>query len=179
MADKEPQERPDELGAFRDLENTKRFLEAENGRLRAQIDELTGELEGIEISISSAEAYMDSYEKRRENCVEDLKELDTKRDLLMREIDELYLKIKVAKQDEEMSAKLIETLKDELHDIKTHKGIVNKRLDDIQSGIREISSEKALRVPHVRKYDSTLKDLHKKLMEAQNRMEVSLMLRQK
>ena len=179
MADKEPRGLLDELGALRDLENTKKFLEAENGRLRAQVDELTGELEGIGISISSAAAYVDSYEKRRENCVEDLKKLGSKRELLMKEIDELYLRNKVAKQDDETSAKLIETLMDELHDIKTQKEIVNKRLDDIQSGIQKITSEKELRVPRLRQYDSVLKDFNKTLMETQNRMEVSLILRQK
>ena len=179
MTDKEPSRLLDELEALRDLENTKRFLEAENGKLRAQIDELTAELEGIGISISSADAFMNSYEKKQENCVEELKSLGAKRDLLMSEIDDLYLKIKVAKQDEEMSARLIKTLSDDLDDIKTQKGIVNKKLDDIQSGIQKISSEKDLRVPQLKKYDSLLKDIRTTLMETQSRMEVSLMLRQK
>jgi len=108
-----------------------------------------------------------------------LKSLSAKRDLLMSEIDDLHLKIKVAKQDEEMSMRLIKTLTDDLLDIMTQKGIVNKKLDDIQSGIHKISSEKDLRVPQLKKYDSLLKDIRTRLMETQNRMEVSLMLRQK
>ena len=179
MAEKEPKGGVDELGAFEDLENMKRFLEAENGKLRTLIDELTGELEGIEISISSAKAYVDSYEKRRESGIVDLKNLENKKIVLMKEIDDLHLKLKVAKHDEEISEKLIQTLKGELMEIKTQKGIITQRLFDIQSGIRNISSERALKVPHLKKYDSILKDLHKKLMETQNRMEVALMLRQK
>lgn len=179
MVKKEPNGLQDELDKVRDLENSKRFLEAENAKLRGQIDDLAGELEGIRISISSADAYNNSYEKRLENCGEDLRNLAAKRDLLMSEIDELHLKIKVAKQDEEMSAKLSETLMNELHGIKTQKGIVNKKLDHIQSGIRKISSEKDLRIPQLKKYDSLLKDIHATLMETQSRMEVSLMLRQK
>ncbi|MCJ7595271.1 MAG: hypothetical protein MUO52_10935, partial [Desulfobacterales bacterium] len=127
----------------------------------------------------SGEAYGHSYEKRQKNCDEDLKNLGDKRDLLMREIDDFYLKIKVAKQDEEISARLIESLRNELHDIKRQKGIIYKKLYDIQTGIQEISTKKDLRVPQLKKYDSLLKEIHVTLMETQSRMEVFLMLRQK
>ena len=97
----------------------------------------------------------------------------------MRETNELHLEVKAAKEDEETSAKLIDTLKDELHDIKTQRAVVIKRLNDIKSGIERISGDKELRIPHLKGYESVLKQIYTAFKETQNRMEVSLMLRQK
>lgn len=169
----------DELRAMRELENQKRFLEAENGRFRTQIDALTGELEGIGISIGAAREYIHSYEKSRKKCNDDIEKLKSKKDPLIQEINELYLEIKAAKEDDDTIAKLIDTQKDELHDIKAQKTIVTKRLNDIQSGIEKISSDKEFRVPHLKEYASVLKQLSIAFKEAQNRMEVSFLLRQK
>lgn len=179
MDDEEYDELVDGLRALRELENRKRFFEVENGRLRTQIEALTGELDGINISISAAREYVDSYEERRKKCDENIEKLKSKRDLLMRETNELHLEVKAAKEDEETSAKLIDTLKDELHDIKTQRAVVIKRLNDIKSGIERISGDKELRVPHLKGYESVLKQIYTAFKETQNRMEVSLMLRQK
>lgn len=179
MTDKEPQGYLDKLREYRDLAKAKRFLKAENAKLRDRIDELQRESESITISISSTEAYLASYEKKRRSCLRDLRKFSAKRETLIREIDQLHLKIKVAQQDEEVSARLIETLKDELRDIKSRKEILIRKLDDIQSGIQNIFNARKLRIPRLRTYDSALKDLHKTLLETQNRMDISLMLRQK
>ena len=103
----------------------------------------------------------------------------SKKDLLIQEINELHLKIKAAKEDDNTIAKLIDTQKDELHDIMAQKTVVTKRLNDIQTGIKKISRDKELRVPHLKEYDSVLKQLYTVFKEAQNRMEVSFILRQK
>ena len=169
----------DEIRALKELENMKRFLDSENERLKSQIDALVGEHEGIGISISTAEEYMASYKKSREKCHNDIEKLKAKKDLLVQEINELHLKIKAAREDDESITKLIDTQNDELRDIKSQKGLVGKRLRDIQIGIEKISNEKDLKIPHLKEYDSVLKQLCTAFVEAQNRMEVSFMLRQK
>ena len=169
----------DEIRMLKELENMKRFLESENERLKSQIDALIGEHEGIAISIGTAEEYMQSYQKSNEKCKNDIEKLKIKKDLLIQEINELYLKIKAAREDDESITKLIDTQTDDLRDIKTQKALVAKRLYDIQAGIEEISSDKHLKVPHLKEYDSVLKQLYTAFVEAQNRMEVSYMFRQK
>ena len=169
----------DEIRALKELENMKRFLESENERLKSQIDALVGEHEGIGISIGTAEEYMASYKKSRDKCNNDIEKLKSRKDLLVQEINELYLKIKAAREDDESITKLIDTQNDELRDIKSQKALVAKRLRDIQIGIEKISSDKELKIPHLKEYDSVLKQLCTAFMEAQNRMEVSFMLRHK
>ena len=169
----------DEIRALKEFENMKRFLESENERLKSQIDALVREHEGIGISISTAEEYMESYEKSRQKCNTDIAKLKSKRDILIQEINELHLKIKAASEDDDSITKLIDTQNGELEDIKAQKALVAKRLRDIQVGIEKISSDKELKIPHLKEYDSVLKQLCTAFMEAQNRMEVSFMLRQK
>ncbi len=64
MEDEEYEHIVDELRELRELENMKTFLEAENGRLKSQIEFLTGQLEGINIAISSTEASLVSFDIR-------------------------------------------------------------------------------------------------------------------
>ena len=169
----------DEIRVLKELENMKRFLESENERLKSQIDALVGEHEGIGISIGTAEEYAQSYKKSKEKCNIDIEKLKTKKEQLIQEINELYLKIKAAREDDESITKLTDTQNDELRDIKAQKTLVAKRLHDIQVGIEKISSDKELKIPHLKEYDSVLKQLCTAFMEAQNRMEVSFMFRQK
>jgi chromosome segregation ATPase len=179
MDDRDYEELVAELRAFRELENMKRFLEAENGRLRAQIEALTGELGGIRIALTAAKANTESYERRRKKCDEDVEKLKSKRDILISEIDDLRLKTKTAKEDEEASSKLRDALKGQLYDTETEKEILIKRLNDIRTGIHRISRDRELRIPHLKRYDSVLKQIYTSFKETQNRMEVSLMLKQK
>ncbi|HIJ58049.1 MAG TPA: hypothetical protein HPP41_00070 [Deltaproteobacteria bacterium] len=179
MGDEEYEEVADELREFHELQNTKIFLETENNRLRNQIEILTGELKGINIAMSSAEAYLVSYENRRKNCAENIEKLKSKRDVLMAEISNLHLKIKAAREDEESSSNLRERLKDELHDIKGEKALVLKRLNDIKTGLQQISSDRDVKLPYLKWYDEILKQAYNVFMETQNRMEVSLILRKR
>ena len=169
----------DELRELRELENMKTFLEVENGRLKSQIEFLTGQLEGINIAISSTEASLVSFENRIKKSSKNIEKLESKMDLLMAEMNNLHLQIKAARGDEESTSNLKDRLKDELNDIMTQRAVVIKRLNDIRSGIHRISSDKELRAPHLKGYDSVLKQIYTAFKETQNRMEVSLVLRQK
>ncbi len=179
MDDEEYEHIVDELRELRELENMKTFLEVENGRLKSQIEFLTGQLEGINIAISSTEASLVSFENRIKKSSKNIEKLESKMDLLMAEMNNLHLQIKAARGDEESTSNLKDRLKDELNDIMTQRAVVIKRLNDIRSGIHRISSDKELRAPHLKGYDSVLKQICTAFKETQNRMEVSLVLRQK
>jgi chromosome segregation ATPase len=177
MGDEEYEEIVDELRELHELQNTKTFLEAENRRLKNEIEALTAELEGINIAMSSAEAYMASYEGRRKKCAENIERLRPKRDMLTAEISDLSLKIKASREDKESTSNLSNMLKDELYDIEGEKRVVLKRLNDIKTGLQQISSDRDVKLPHLKWYDVMLKQIHNVFMETQNRMEVSLILR--
>ena len=57
MSDDDYEHMIDAVKELEELKRTKLFLEAENNRLKAQANNLTGELDGIDIAISSAQAY--------------------------------------------------------------------------------------------------------------------------
>lgn len=179
MEDEEYEHIVDELRELRELENMKTFLEAENGRLKSQIEHLTGQLEGINIATSSTEESVVSLEKRVRRSSKNAENLESKKDLLMAEANNLHLQIKAAREDEESSSNLKDSLKDELNDIEGEKTMVMKRLNDIETGLQRISSDRDVKLPHLKGYESVLKQICNTFKETQDRMEVSLMLRQK
>ncbi len=177
MGDEEYEEIVDELRELHELQNTKTFLEVENSRLKNEIEVLTAELEGINIAMSSAEAYIASYESRRKKCAENVEKLRPQKDVLTAEISDLRLKIKASREDKESTSNLSNMLKDELYDIEGEKRVVLKRLNDIKTGLQQISSDRDAKLPNVRWYDGMLKQTYNVFMETQNRMEVSLILK--
>ena len=179
MDDEEYEHNVDELRELRELENMKTFLEVENGRLKTQIELLTGQLEGINIAISSTGESIVSLEKRVKRSSKNVENLESKKDLLMTEANNLHLQIKATREDEESSSDLKDSLKDELNDIEGEKIILIKRLNDIRTGLQRISSDRNLKLPHLKSYKSVLKQTCNVFKEIQNRMEVSLMLRQR
>ena len=177
MDDEEYEHIVDELRELRELENMKTFLEVENGKLKSQIELLTGQLEGINIAISSTEASLELFEKKRKRSSKNIEDLESKRDLLTAEANNLHLQIKAAREDQESSSDLKDSLKDELNDIEGEKIILMKRLNDIRIGLQRISSDRNLKLPHLKSYKSVLKQTCNVFKEIQNRMEVSLVLR--
>jgi len=172
-------EMADELREFRELENMQAFLLMENGRLKSRIESLSGELEGINVAVSLVEADLALYDTRITECSENIETLEHRRNELVEEISSLHLQIKAASEDEESSANLELSLSDELAEIKGERAVVIKRLNDIKTGLQRISSHKAVTLPHLKGYKTTLKQIHNIFKESQNRMEVSLMLRRK
>lgn len=179
LSDEEYEKFEDELKEFRELENMKIFLEVENDRLKRQAENLTSELEGINVTMSSTEDYLASYEKRKKEHSHNIEKAAAKRDLLADEVSSLHLQIKAVREDIATSLKLEENFEGELHDINSEKVVVLKRLNDITTGLQKISREKEHKVPHLKWYDGTLKQIYNVFMEAQNRMEVSLIMRKK
>ncbi len=179
MDDEEYEDLVDEINEIRNLENMKQFLAAENERLATQRERLARELEGIEIAESSTKAYMESYEKRRRKCSINIEKLKTKKDSLMSRVNNLYLRIKAAKVDAESSLTLKNSLEEELSDIKGEKAVVLKRFKGVKTGLQRVSSAGDAKLPHLVWYDMILKQLLQVFSEAQNRMEVSLIMKKR
>ena len=89
MTDEEYGKVLDELKELRELENMKAFLQAENGRLKSQIEFVTGELEGMNITTFSAEANRTIYENRRKKSSKNIETLEIERDSVTEEINDL------------------------------------------------------------------------------------------
>jgi len=170
------------MDAFRELEELKRtklFLEAENNRLKTQINQLTGESEGVDIAMSAAQAYMASYENSRETCIDNIEKLIEQKECLINDINALRLNLTAVREDRESTATLNETLKNEFNEIVEEKSLVVKRLSAINRGLKEISVDKGQRLPNLKWYDAILKKIYSEFVEAQNRMEVSMVLKKK
>ena len=175
----EYEELQEELNELRELANMKTFLQEENARYRDQIEVLTNELDGIGISISATEAYIAAHEEKRKKFKENIEKLKAGKEALTAEVNRIHLQIKAGRDDEQSTAILIGSLRQELDEIRTEKAIVGKRLESVRAGIDRISQDRETRLPHLKEYDDICRQVRTVLKEAQNRMEVSLKLRQK
>ncbi len=179
MSDDDYEHMNDAVRELEELKRTKLFLEAENNRLKALANNLTGELDGIDIAISSAQAYMTSYESRKKICTDNIEKLSERKEALINDINALLLKTIAAREDRESTATINETLTNEFNEIVDEKSIVVNRLSAISKGLKEISVNKGQRLPNLKWYDAILKKIYVEFVEAQNRMEVSMVLKKK
>jgi len=169
----------EELTELRELDNMKAFLQEENRKYRDQTEVLTKELEGVEISISANHACIVAYEKKREQFYDNFEKLKAKKEALTAEINQIHLQINAAREDEQSTTILIQNLKQELDEIRAEKSIIGKRLESVKSGIDRISQDRETRLPHLQEYGDLYRQVRTVLKDAQNRMEVTLKLRQK
>jgi chromosome segregation ATPase len=169
----------DELIELRELENMKVFLQEENRKYRDHTEVLVKELEGVEISISANQACIAAYEEKREQFYGNFEKLKARKEALTEEINRIHLQIKAARHDEQSTTILIGNLKQELDEIRTEKAIIGKRLENVRSGIDRISQDRETRLPHLQEYSDLYRKVRTVLKDAQNRMEVTLKLRQK
>ena len=172
----------DMVAAIREREEHKKtnlFLETENNRRKTQISHLAGEMEGVEIALTSAQAYIASYEGRKNACIDAIEKLGDKKEALIDDINALHAKITAAREDRESTARLNETMTSEFNEIVDEKKLVVKRLSAISKGLKDISATKDQRLPSLKWYDAILKKIYVEFLDAQNRMEVSMMLKKK
>nr|ASQ41169.1 magnetosome protein Mad26 [Candidatus Magnetananas rongchenensis] len=165
------------LREIRELKNTKLFLKSENERYRTQVESLSGELDGLSISISSAEAYSKSYNNRKKKCIENISTLKSKKETLIRKVSKFHDEIKRIQDDEKATRNLHEKLKGELNEIFDEKSIVMGRIKDVKKGLKKINLEKKVKAPNIKNCDNVLKQVHTSLKKIQNKMEVSMLFK--
>ncbi len=169
----------EEMGALREMRNMVSFLEAENDTLKKQVDTLVAELEGLNISISAARKDLSSYSVKKVEATGNISVLRSERDRLVTEINQLHLQNKTINKETELSTHLLDNLQNELGHLTSERDVALKRLTDVQSGLHRISADKDIKVPRLKEYDSVLKQIYRSFKETQNRIEVSMLLRQK
>jgi len=179
MGDDDHEKTMEEGNELRELENVKELLGAENESYKKEIEKLTAEIEEINISVLSAGELRASYEERRKEYYGNIEKLKSENESLVTDISNIKLKIKADGEDEEAVLSLRDSLIDELNNMKNEKDLILRRLDDLEKGMREICTDEERNLPHLKEYDEMLKKAYNVFKEAENRMEVSLKLRQK
>lgn len=169
----------EEMGALREMRNMLSFLEIENDRLKKQVDIVTAELEGLNISISAAKKDLSAYSIKKVEATGNISVLRSEKERLVTEINRLHLQNKTINKETELSTHLMDNLADELGHLTSERKVAVKRLTDIQSGLHRLSADKDIKVPKLKEYDSVLRQIYRAFKETQNRIEVSMLLRQK
>ncbi|MBF0467388.1 MAG: hypothetical protein HQK61_00645 [Desulfamplus sp.] len=170
-------ERRDLLKEIEELKKIKLFLDEEDIRLARETEILSGELEGIDIALSSANTHILSFEKRKKECRKNIELLQNKKEEMIKELDKLHLKMRALKAEEKSSAAIDKNLRSELNAINSEKSRVVKRLDIVKAGIRAIAKDQTERLPNLEGCDSILKQVYNVLRETQDRMEVSVLMK--
>jgi chromosome segregation ATPase len=142
-------------------------------------DRSAADVHRLDPAMSAAQAYMVSYENSRETCIDNIEKLIERKECLINDINALRLNLTAVREDRESTATLNETLKNEFNEIVEEKSLVVKRLSAINRGLKEISADKGQRLPNLKWYDAILKKIYSEFVEAQNRMEVSMVLKKK
>lgn len=173
------QELQDEFAELRELRRTRSLLRAENERLKHTLDLLPDELKGLDLTAKATQENIDFYDRRRGKSVQNVAQLVAKREALEQEVTHMHLKIKAADIEARASVRVNETLDDDLAEIMRQKKNVSRRLKDIQLGLGEISDNRQRRLPHLRWYDTALKQIRSTFVETQNKMEVALLMKRK
>ena len=169
----------DEISELRELRQMRSFLLTENERLRRSRDGLTDEMKGLELTVAATRANMNFFETRERKSIQNEAQLAEKREELIQAATTMHLNIKSLQIEAEATVRLKDNLTDDLTDIERQKKTVTNRLKDVQSGLHEISDHQKRRLPHLRWYDKALRQIRSTFIEAQNKMEVSLLLRRK
>lgn len=160
-----------------DFENTEKHLEAENETYKARINKLSAEIDEVDRSILSARDYIASCEKRIKEYPDKIEKLKLRNESLLAEVNNLKLKIKSSREDEENTLLLRDTLIEEHENLKNEKSVLIRRINKMEKAIEEISFEREQKLPKLKKYDEMLREAWNGFHETESRMEVSLKLR--
>lgn len=179
MGDGEYQEIADLAEKVREMESNRNFFIAENENLKNQIVDLTGEIQGVSVALASAKKQIASPEVRLPKSLKNIERLALTKEAMEQEVNTLRLRLKAIQEDLISSSEIRSTMMTELNELNSERGIIIKRLKGIEKGIQEISTDKERVWPKVKKYDDVLKQIYHLFLEAQNRMEVSVILKQK
>jgi len=162
-----------------ELKDINKLLEAENEAYKTKIKKLSQEIDEIDNSILSAKGYIESTEKRIKKYPDKIEKLKLRTESLLAELNNIMLKVKSCKEDENSTLLLRNTLMEEYEKLKNEKAVLFKRINKMERAIEKISSERELKLPKLKKYDEMLKEAWNVFHETENRMDVSLKLQQR
>jgi len=180
MGDIKNQDIPGEASIdHEEFEKTRKLLKAENETYKPQINKVSAEIDEVDSSILSAKEYITSCEKRIKEFSDKIDKLKLRNESLLAEVNNIKLKIKSSREDEDSTLLLRNTLMDEHKSLKNEKAVLVRRINKMEKAIEEISSERERKLPKLKKYDDMLKEAWNVFHETESRMKVSLILQQR
>ena len=177
MEDIKNQDIPAEVSIYqKEFEQTEELLKAENETYKAQISKASAEIDEVDRTLLSAKDYIASCEKRIKEYPDKIEKLKLRNESLLAEVNNIKLKIKSSREDEESTLLLRDTLIEEHENLKNEKAVLVRRINKMEKAVEEISSEREQKLPKLKKYDEMLKEAWNVFYETESRMEVSLKL---
>ena len=163
---------------LRDMERRAAILQADNIRLKGHLEELQEELVGVSVSIAASEEYISvTFAEEQDRYLRSVAALDAKKNALIGQINTLRQRTKSVLADEHSSAVLREVLLTELDELISEREMILRMLKDLKDGIRQMDLDNERIVPYGREQDNMLKRVYLLLKEAQDRMEISIILK--
>jgi len=159
---------------IKELERHKQFLESENETCVRQLRKLKGEVDGINISISSSQQIIFSINKQKKQCLNDTQKLSVKKEYLINRNSQLHLQIKSVSSDHISSKALLDNLMNEMNYILDEKKILLTRLNQVQSGLSKLSTARKQRVPEIQKCNDIIRQVHSSMKKVHHKMEISM-----
>ncbi|MBF0507266.1 MAG: hypothetical protein HQL09_10585 [Nitrospirae bacterium] len=158
----------------RELRDKKYFLENENRNLRVELETLSTSLSGADMAISSLMSEIQAAKDRIEGFPESLQELEAKKEGLIVEINRCQSGMKTATKNIKNFLTMRGKLEGELTDIINEKAIVLKKLRAMERGVNMVEDQKARKMPHIKEYDTVLRQLSRVFREVENNMDLSI-----
>ncbi|MBF0481384.1 MAG: hypothetical protein HQK81_12445 [Desulfovibrionaceae bacterium] len=150
---------------------------AENKTLLTRLTELRGEAERFDADITFLNDYIASCEEELERGTRNIKEQENKKSGLVELINSIQLRIRTVHSDETSGFSMKKLLDEELLDLITERDMIASKLEGLKNGIKNIELNKQSVMPFGKKQDDMLKQARILLKEAQNRMELSILLK--
>jgi chromosome segregation ATPase len=165
------------LRTFHELKSIRTLLNEENEKYREQIKALTGELEVVNIAIDESEEFLAQNKNKIEILLEEIESHRVVRNRLTEDVNQLRLELKAAISDRDSSSLALETMSQELDNIKDEKEILINRLKSVGEGIKKICQAREYSVPELKDHDQIFRKVYRVFKEAGDRMDVSIQLR--
>jgi len=161
----------------RSLKETMLALQAENETLRCRLEDMQAELAGVDAVIEDAERYVASFEDEKRRSLERIARLEAEKSLCVDAINALRRQVKDVQADACSSEILRDALRSDLADLNGERAIILRNLQDIKEGLRKIENDADRIEPYGKQQDDMLKKAYLMLKEAQDRMELTIMLK--
>jgi len=161
----------------RTLKSKMTALQSEIATLRRRLDEMDAEMGGVETAIADADRVVATYADERQRSLERIARREAEKGVCLDAINRLRLRVKDVQTDACSSAILRDALRSDLADLNNERTIILRNLQEIKDGIRRVEHNAGQIEPYGKQQDDMLKKAYLLLKEAQDRMELTIMMK--
>ncbi len=166
-----------DLNDLRELSRMSSFFQAENEVLRDKLSALQREMEGIDAATAASYTTVKTFQDESALCWQSISAFEKQKGVLMDTINDLRLKASASRNEEASSSALLTAMRDDLADLNHERGSILRKLKELKAGIQRIELDKERIAPYGKQQDDMLKKAFMLLKEAQDRMELSIVLK--